>query len=334
MNVFNINASISRFAKQLDETNALLAFNMLNRYGLKPNYNTYLIMINMYTKLSVALENTNYYILEVENWFNKMLNDKMTLSIRCFNCIIWMFSKLGKINDVLTWLHIAKYNYNLEPDNYTYCIIIDTYSKAKQPELALKWYNEMPNPDRITTNTILDMYAKLKDADNAMELYNKMKNPDVYTFTILIDMWGKMKNINEVHKLYDQMLKLKIQPTSSTHTVMMRGLTSWEKIMYHNNILEQTNNLTNASLSVFLDSCGFNNQLEIAIEFWNRVILTHYHLFSANTYTSMIEACGRCGDHIKGSEILEDFENSPLCLTSTQTEIDKIYTTYQTQISY
>lgn len=331
-----INRLIDAFARNSDEMNAISWFNMMNYYKLEPNSSSYTIIINMYARLTLPYGNAKrneYAIMNVSYWFNRMLHSTTPVVIKPLNCIMHMFARLGRINDVLAWYHIMKYNFFITPDLFTYTIIIGMYSKLNKPELALMWYNEKSNPDIVMSNTIIDMYGKLGDTFNAMEIYRSISDPDIFTFTTLIDMWGKMGNPDEVENLYNTMIERGIKPNVNTHTVMIRGST-WENVLYHNDILEKNESLTNTSISVFIDSCGFNNQLQVAIDFWDRITMNYYHLFNANTYTSMIEACGRCGEYEKGTEILERFENSPFYQSSTQDELNKLYTTYATQITY
>lgn len=87
------------------------------------------------------------------------------------------------------------------------------------------------------------------------------------------------------------------------------------------------------SVSVFLDSCGFNDQIQVAIKFWSKVLSKYPHILCPNAYTSMIEACGRCGDFETAAVVLKQFENSPLYLISSQEELKKLYQTYKTQIT-
>jgi pentatricopeptide repeat protein len=85
-------------------------------------------------------------------------------------------------------------------------------------------------------------------------------------------------------------------------------------------------------MSVFIDSCGYNNQFDIAIQFWEKMKENYLELMSTNVYTSMIEACGRCGQLLKGKEILNEFQNSNFLLLSSQEEKGKLYQTFETQI--
>lgn len=348
----NVTITLETYSILMQLSGNIEWLNIMLKNGIKPNANIYISMINKYCKEAVK-NNADTSSIErafstdpigssdtrsigsVEKGFNKMLESPLMQAQKIhadpFNSIMNMFSKLCRVDDVLAWFHIMQYNHNIEPDKYTYNIIIEMYSRLGQPELALKWYNEVPYSDLVISNTILHMYGKLGDVQNAIKIYEEIPKPDIFTFVTLIDMWGKLNEPNEMERYYDLMGKKGIKSNTYIHTVMMRG-SYWETALYHNNILEESSSLTNTSLSVFIDACGFNNQLSTLIDFWNRNVEMNYHLFNANTYTSMIEACCRCGDYQNATRILKDFESSHHCQTSTQQELYKLYTTYMTQM--
>lgn len=60
------------------------------------------------------------------------------------------------------------------------------------------------------------------------------------------------------------MLDWGIKPNQNTHVVMLRGA-KWNTILHHNKILEEKNWFSCISMSVFIDSCGYNNRLDVAI---------------------------------------------------------------------
>jgi pentatricopeptide repeat domain-containing protein 1 len=227
----------------------------------------------------------------------------------------------------------------IEANATAYNAIIDMFSKMRVVFEARHWFNRMINSKVLantsTFNILIDMYGKLEKPVEAMETYKLMiksnVKPCVITFTSMIDMWGKLQQPDEVEKLYQAMLDWGIKPNQNTHVVMLRGA-KWNTIVHHNKILEEKHWLSCISMSVFIDSCGYNNRLDVAIEFWKKISRAHTNLITANVYTSMIEACGRCNDLLKGKEILELFEASDLFLSSTVEEKTKLYQTYETQI--
>lgn len=65
-------------------------------------------------------------------------------------------------------------------------------------------------------------------------------------------------------RLYKSMLDWGIKPNQNTHVVMLRGA-KWNTIVHHNKILEERNWFSCISMSVFIDSCGYNDRLDVAI---------------------------------------------------------------------
>lgn len=127
------------------------------------------------------------------------------------------------------------------------------------------------------------------------------------------------------------MLDWHIKPNQNTHVVMMRG-SRWDTVLYHNRILEERRWFSCISLSVFIDSCGYNDQFEAARLFWIKIRAHYRDLMTTNVYTSMIEACGRCGALAYGCHILAQYEEAAPELEQTVSDRGKLYQTFETQI--
>jgi hypothetical protein len=127
------------------------------------------------------------------------------------------------------------------------------------------------------------------------------------------------------------MLDWRVKPNQNTHVVMMRG-SKWETVMHHHRVLVDRQWLSCISLSVFIDSCGYNNQFLTARAFWDRARSEYRPLMTTNVYTSMIEACGRCGELGFGRAVLAQFEEAAPFLEQTPADEEKLYQTFETQI--
>jgi hypothetical protein len=136
---------------------------------------------------------------------------------------------------------------------------------------------------------------------------------------------------DEIERWFQAMLDWRVKPNQNTHVVMMRG-SRWETVLHHNRVLEERQWLSCISLSVFIDSCGYNDQFQTARAFWERARTEYRPLMTTNVYTSMIEACGRCGELGFGRAVLAQFEEAAPFLEQTEADAEKLYQTFQTQI--
>jgi len=249
-----------------------------------------------------------------------------------------MFSKLTQPSDAVMWFEHMLLS-GIDANATAYNILIDMFGKMKMEYEVQHWFNRMINsnisPNTSTFNILIDMYSKMDRPVEAIESYKLMiksgVKPCVITMTSLIDMCGKLQQPEEVEKWYQAMKDWGIKPNQNTHVVMLRG-SKWEVIVEHNETLEKNNWFSCISMSVFLDSCGYNDKLEIAIGFWEKIRRNYKPIMTANVYTSMIEACGRCGALEMGKEVLQQFETDGLFESSTGEEKLKLYQTYETQI--
>ncbi|XP_016497762.1 pentatricopeptide repeat-containing protein At4g01570-like [Nicotiana tabacum] len=118
-----------------------------------------------------------------------------------YNSLIHVLCLLGKVKDALVVWEELKGSSGLEPDVYTYRIVIQGCSKAYLINDAIKVFSEMQyngiRPDTIIYNSLLDGLLKARKLKDACNLFQKMIEDDgvrasCWTYNILID--GLFKN--------------------------------------------------------------------------------------------------------------------------------------------
>ncbi|KAH0745326.1 hypothetical protein KY285_006983 [Solanum tuberosum] len=118
-----------------------------------------------------------------------------------YNSLIHVLCLLGKVKDAFVVWEELKGSSGLEPDAYTYRIVIQGCSKAYLINDAIKVFTEMQyngiRPDTIVYNSLLDGLLKARKLTDACNLFQKMIEDDgvrasCWTYNILID--GLFKN--------------------------------------------------------------------------------------------------------------------------------------------
>ncbi|PHT31321.1 Pentatricopeptide repeat-containing protein [Capsicum baccatum] len=118
-----------------------------------------------------------------------------------YNSLIHVLFLLGKVEDGLLVWEELKGSSGLEPDGYTYRIVIQGCCKAYRINDAIKVFSEMQyngiRPDTVVYNSLLDGLFKARKLTDACNLFQKMIDDDgvrasCWTYNILID--GLFKN--------------------------------------------------------------------------------------------------------------------------------------------
>ncbi|PHU15228.1 hypothetical protein BC332_16433 [Capsicum chinense] len=121
-----------------------------------------------------------------------------------YNCLIHVLFLLGKVEDGLVVWEELKGLWGLEPDGYTYRIVIQGCGKAYRINDAIIVFTEMQyngiGLDTVVYNSLLDGLFKARKLTDACKLFQKMIEDDgvrasCWTYNILID--GLFKNGKE-----------------------------------------------------------------------------------------------------------------------------------------
>ncbi|KAL0073237.1 hypothetical protein F4703DRAFT_1899048 [Phycomyces blakesleeanus] len=120
----------------------------------------------------------------------------------------------------------------IKPDNYTYTIIINAYSKQSDMVRAIKWFKRMKTngsePDAYTYTSLIDGYMRIADIDKAESVFRSMMmnnvHPTLVTYNILMHHSVTQLDIKTAMSFWENLLQAGLKPDVYTFAILMHGL--------------------------------------------------------------------------------------------------------------
>ncbi|ORX89195.1 hypothetical protein K493DRAFT_383418 [Basidiobolus meristosporus CBS 931.73] len=175
----------------------------------------------------------------------------------------------------------------VKPDVQTFDTLIHGCMNHSRFTQARQWFEEMARTDTQPTietfNTFMNGYLKAYRIDDALRVFDDLYTrlpiaPTVVTYGILMNCWSYAKNHEKVLAMWS---KLQSEP----------NFARWDPT---------------GCISVLLDSCGVNADLDELEKRWSEVNALNVPL-SENNYASYCEALVRCRQRNKAVEVLESW---------------------------
>ncbi|XP_027351994.1 pentatricopeptide repeat-containing protein At3g29290 isoform X2 [Abrus precatorius] len=114
----------------------------------------------------------------------------------------------------------------------TYCLLITSFVRCNQSELALYAYHEMVQngfePDSNTLNAIISVCAKEGKWDAALSVFQKMLKdelkPNLVACNALINSLGRAEELKLASQVYNTMKRLDLKPDAYTFNALLSSL--------------------------------------------------------------------------------------------------------------
>ncbi|KAJ3682334.1 hypothetical protein LUZ60_014907 [Juncus effusus] len=203
--------------------------NLDSKLGLRDIilYNT---VINGYIKLKD--------LYNVVSLYEQAVNLGLEPTIITINSLIHGFCKVGKLGFAERIFNETLIRNKLRPTIVTYTILMDAYSKTRNVNKMINFYNHMLKnsirPNQITISVLIKGLCKQKRFLEAQEFVNQMQREgmklDEITYNTLIQGFCKGQNWNLAFQTHDNMLKNGLIPTHVTYNVLINGLCLHGKI--------------------------------------------------------------------------------------------------------
>ncbi|KAF7728678.1 hypothetical protein EC973_005715 [Apophysomyces ossiformis] len=165
----------------------------------------------------------------------EMRNLGVAPSTRDYNSFLSYYVRQNKFAEALEMFQ-AMQSEKIEPDVYSYGILIDAVAKDKdQPSAAaFDLYYDMQNhgvaPDVVIYTTLMMACSREQNLEDAMKLLEDMQQngvrPNIYTFNSLLALLARKKHkditdLERAEMLWRKMAKLGIQPDTRSHNVYL-----------------------------------------------------------------------------------------------------------------
>lgn len=187
--------------------------------------------------------------------FRKKLSDQLSSKIDSIQKV-WKNSKTTKNHkiDPKVWYYNKKIKYfiennnigmayvwkkemelcHIEPDSYTYAVLINKHCDKDQMDQAMKLISEMREKkialDILAYNILIKFYLKKNEIEQALEIISEIQNnhsdiePDNYTYTVLIHKYCNEGQMDQAMKLLTKMKEKKTVLEAFTYNILIKSL--------------------------------------------------------------------------------------------------------------
>ncbi|KAJ6369286.1 hypothetical protein OIU78_001616 [Salix suchowensis] len=151
------------------------------------------------------------------------------LSISDFNDALMALVTANE-SDLVLKLYSGLTCYSLEPNSWTFTIMVRCHCKKKDPGEAKRVLDQMMlkgfNPNVVTLTTLINSFCKIGQLQNAFQVFEVMDRigckPNIQTYNCLLKGMCYVGRIEEAFELMED-IKKTVEPDIYTYTAMMDG---------------------------------------------------------------------------------------------------------------
>ncbi|KAF2305757.1 hypothetical protein GH714_008046 [Hevea brasiliensis] len=172
-------AIINGFARRRGFHASVRVFEELNSESCEPGQVTYASIINAYCRTGLYSKAEMVFLEMQEKGFDKC--------VVAYSSIITMYGKTGRLRDAMRLVAKMKVDKlwkemkrrKVAPDKVSYTSVINAYSKAKEFDLCVRYYNEYRINggmiDRAMAGIMVGVFSKIGRIDELLRLLQNMK---------------------------------------------------------------------------------------------------------------------------------------------------------------
>ncbi|CAI9100868.1 OLC1v1038053C1 [Oldenlandia corymbosa var. corymbosa] len=195
-------------------------FRELRNCGYKYDQHAYNILISSFLRQG----NTDC-VHEPEEMIRNNLDDSLTGDVAS---VCYIEGHVRKALEFLEEMH----NQGINPNSFSYGIIIDKLCKEGKPEKALELIPYMLRrkvlPNVVVYSTLIHGFSRQGQVKKALLVYSSMikfgVTPNKVTYTILINLLFTMGKDKEAYYLFGQMILNRLNPDKVSYTSIIAGL--------------------------------------------------------------------------------------------------------------
>ncbi|CAG8509477.1 7368_t:CDS:2 [Funneliformis mosseae] len=244
----------------------------------------------------------------------KLFKEKFITSAKYQKLFSSLFSNLGKDHSKHFLNNFISYSKESSspsseplPISELYNSLIAHFLNQDDITYALELYSHLLQQDQRGYTILIDSFSKINYMSEAQRIFVDMKRngiePNSYTYSSLIKGLGEIYDIRGVETIH-KLIRMDLNLDQVDIIIYNSLMDAYNRCGYGYNVLQLWDSLlipskdsdlsliNNTTVSIVLDSCGFNRQLIRLNQIWYYLKEKKFNL-NQNNYTSYIEALAR-----------------------------------------
>ncbi|CAG8764588.1 12597_t:CDS:2, partial [Dentiscutata erythropus] len=276
--------------------------------GIKPNAYTYGILI-------AACARSGKYA-EASKWFHHMVNIsniQPTLITYTSLLVAWTIQACYDKRIVDRILEDIKKS-GIKLDVIAYTALMHAKAKTYNFAETIRVYQEMLKsgikPNVYTYTVLITASAKLGDLKTSLRLFEDMKKADIqpneYTYCSIMDAYAKNRMLSKAFEFHNEMISKGIKPDTTCINCLMDACNRERQVdrvfeLYNKLVTDPNLEPDECSITIFIDSCSFNNRPNDGKIFFENLVINHKEISERNFYAYI----NLLGLHKYNKEILD-----------------------------
>jgi len=253
------------------------------------------------------------------------------------NTCIDIFVKAGEFENAWNLFEAMSRNYGVDPDNYSYAIIIKALRSKPDSEKLSKVLKvvdliaERKNKDVLVSkefeeslfNCLIEICFKLRDIATAEKLLETMKALKVIisnvTYSIMIKGYGACYQKEKAVSMFNNMRKEGLFPNDVVYGCVLNACVRCGDMVTAKKIFQEMKGLNYAFnlyiCSTMIKGFGKEKDFSSAYEIYQSLVSNKNINLTIVVYNSILEACVQCGKFEKMKEIFNGLTVQPDLIT-------------------
>ncbi|CAG8484648.1 8496_t:CDS:2 [Diversispora eburnea] len=271
--------------------------------GIKPNAYTYGILI-------AACARSGKYA-EASKWFHHMVNIsniQPTLITYTSLLVAWTIQACYDKRIVDRILEDIKKS-GIKLDVIAYTALMHAKAKTYNFAETIRVYQEMLKsgikPNVYTYTVLITASAKLGDLKTSLRLFEDMKKADIqpneYTYCSIMDAYAKNRMLSKAFEFHNEMISKGIKPDTTCINCLMDACNRERQVdrvfeLYNKLVTDPNLEPDECSITIFIDSCSFNNRPNDGKIFFENLVINHKEISERNfyAYINLLEQSRNC----------------------------------------
>ncbi|KAG2224000.1 hypothetical protein INT45_009586 [Circinella minor] len=272
---------IHAFRDKKQYIKALELFELILEEGIPPSIRGFNAALQVFADQGQA--DKSVYV------FNSLIELGIVPDAATFSEMIKAHTIAGDMRAALEYYHIMREEYSIQPNAYTYSIIIEAFSKRNDAHSVIRWFQSMLRhdifPNHIIMNNAIKAFQRQSKAyPNMGEAVARIVGhakasgikADAHLYTLLLQVQGQINGLGGALATHREMIARLIEPNVYTYTTL-----------------------------IYI--CGQHDAPDAAHQIFELMKQSRVYLPNTHTYSAMMDVLSKAQRHDVLKELIQEF---------------------------